>query len=158
VQSPDTGAVLATIELVASEQRALLPWLLDILSNSPVRYAILNLQTDWQTGDIAGLAEVAKKAAHDLDRLERYRSHWGHPSRVVGEPHLAALFSFSRQRYERAQGITRLRRLEVIGRRLERLYGQQRQRQKLEAFLRKPVGPVDPDWLRDFLRRPSQGG
>ena len=156
METPDIRAVVAVIELVASEQGVLTPWLLDMLSNSPVRYAILNLATDWQTGDIAGLAAVAQKAAQDLDRLER-RRHWSHPRQVVTEPHLPALYSFARLRNERIRKGGRKKRLEIIGRTLGRLYGRERQKRKIEAFLSEPDGPVDTHWLRNFLRHPSEG-
>ncbi len=45
----------------------------------------------------------------------------------------------------------RSRRLEIIGRKLEKAYEGDLRRRQVERFLSEPAPAVDPEWLRDFL-------
>ena len=154
MKSADRHAVLAILELVASEQGPWLHCLLDALSYSPLRYVIVDLSTRWQVQDVAELTRLVRKTAHDLDRLEKRPIRWRHPREIVAEPHLGALNSLVQKRSERADTDAEKRRLEIIGRKIERLYSLERQRRRLDAFLREPSRPVSPDWIRSFLKQP----
>ncbi len=152
-ERPDatTAAVTAILELVASERDDYILWLLDTLKSSPVRFVILNLHSEWQADNPKAFAAVVIKAVHDLDRLEKRRS-WRNPGQVVEDPHIPALNSFARARRARVPGIARGRRLDIIGRKLQFIYDRERHRRQLEEFIRGPGRPVDPEWLREFLK------
>ena len=156
--NPEGPAVAALLELVASERPDYLEWAIDVLQNSPVRFAILDLFREWETADPEALVRVIVKASADLDRLERRRS-WRKPDQVIHEPHLAALYQLVGSRAQRVEGIARRRRLEIIRRKLKRVYDRERAKKELEAFLREPPRQeIDPAWIRAFLRRPAEEG
>lgn len=135
------------LELVSTERYDYLLWLLDTLRSSPARFAVLRLQSDWQAETPKAFAAVIVKAGRDLDRLE-HRRNWRHPRQIVEAPHLPALWAFAHARRQRVSGIARVRRLEIVARRLGAVLDRERTRRELETFLREPGAAVDLDWLR----------
>ncbi len=152
----DAKTLTAVLELVASEQGDCMSWLLKVLKHSTTGFALADLHRKWQSEEIEELATVAVKAARDLDRLESCRRFWRHPRQMIDDPHIAALYSFALRRRSRVTGISRGRRLDMIGRRLKVLSDREHRRRELKAFLREPVTPVDREWLHDFLKRPAK--
>ncbi len=145
-------AVITALELVASEYGELVPWILDILANSPARHSVLGLVRRWDASEPEDLAPIAVQGASDLDRIERKR-HWKQVEDVVSNPHLAALCDLSICRAKRIDGIARRRRLEAAHRRMKRILDQKQARKQLDAFLREsPATTIDPDWIEGFLR------
>ncbi len=150
--SKDHTALMAVLELAASERKELLPWLLDVILHSPARWTALEHGRRWQTRpEVDELAGLVLKTARDLDRLERSRRAWRHPRQVVEAPHLATLYSFAQQRRDRVASTSRSRRLGAICRKLKNAYDDDRQRQMLVDSLNEPATPVDPGRLREFL-------
>ncbi len=143
------------LELVAKKRPDLLDPLVSALEYSPAGRGLGELAKRWGVGPddrAAELVELALKTAGHLDRLERKRRHaWRHPREVVDAPNLAALHSFACGRRDRAPEINRSRRLEIIGRKLERACEGDRRRRQVERFLSEPAPALDPEWLRDFL-------
>ena len=148
-------AVNSILEVVASERGDCIFWLLDALKSSPARFVVLNLESEWQADSPKAFAALLIKAASDLDRLER-RSGWRHPRHVVESPHIFALSTFAWARRSRISGVVRGRRLDVIVRKLQSIYDQERQKRQLENFLGGPGQPIDPGWLREFLKTPRE--
>ncbi len=147
--------VAALLELVAKKQPDLLGPVVSALEFSPAGRGVGELAKRWGVGGddrVAELVEVALKTAEHLDRLERKHRHgWRHPREVVYRPNVPALQSFAYGRRNRVREIRRARRLEILGRKLERAYEGERRRRQVERFLSEPVPAVDPEWLRDFL-------
>ncbi len=149
-------AVITTLELVASERNDYTLWMLETLKNSPSRFLVLQLEKEWEVENSEALAALIVKAVHDLDRLEKRRS-FQDPRKIVSRPHIPALCSFAQARRGRVEGIARGRRLEAISRRLKRMYDHEQSKRKLEAFMNKPMKPVNPEWLHDFLKPLDRG-
>ncbi len=151
----NSADVAGLLELLSKESPDLLGPLVSALEFSPAGRGIGELAKRWGVSPddrAAELVALALKTAEHLDRLERQQLRaWRHPREVLGAPNLAALHSFARRRSGRVPGISRSRRLEVIGRKLERVYEVDRRRQRIESFLSEPAPAVDPEWLRDFL-------
>ena len=127
------------IELIASHRPDLLPIYLDMASNSPARFAILELASDLGVRETADLYQTALKIVADLDRLERRRGGWRHPRQVVPAPNVGGLLRFCRARIPNVTGISRRRRLEILARKLQRVHD----REKTLA------------WITDFIGTPG---
>lgn len=133
--TPLREGIAAMLELVASQRPDLLPIYLDMVANSPARFAILELASDLKVREIQDLRSVVLKISADLDRLERRRTGWRHPQQIVARPNIIGLLYFCRARIRNASGIARRRRLEVMSRKLQRVYDQEKTR----------------DWITDFI-------
>ncbi len=150
----DAADVAGLFELVASERPDLLGPLVDALEYSRAAGGVADLVKTWGIGpeDRAGeLTLIAAKTSAHLDRLERLRRVWRHPRQVIENPNVPALFAFALQRAARSPGLRKSRRLQIIGRRLERAAESERRRRLVESFLAEPPAPVDREWLRSFL-------
>ncbi len=139
--------VVGLLELVATKRPELLGPLVEALEYSPARPGLVQIAEVWgvRPEDLAAdLGAVAAQASKHLDRLERRRpGTWRHPGQVVDAPNVEALATVADARHERAEGIARAKRLNIIRRKLERVAEVERQRQELDAFLRAPSKPVD---------------
>ncbi len=149
--------IAGLLELVASERPELLAPLVEALEHSPARPGLAEVAEVWGVRSedrAAELGAVAMRAARHLDRLERRRpGTWRHPRQVVDSPKVQALVILADERHGRVEGIARTKRLNVLRRKLRRVAEVERQRRELDAFLREPAPPVDPEWLRQFLTR-----
>lgn len=160
---PYIDVVLAALEVYASERPDTLPALVEIMRQSPAYAALAAVAGDWGAGHAGELAEVARKAAADLTRLES-RAVRSLPVSALDAPtNLAALYDFAAQRAKRVSGQQRRRaKLKAIGGRLVREYSAVSARKSVERFLSTPPAPVDSAWLTWFLRRrprtPSTAG
>ncbi len=146
--------VASLLEIVASERPELLVPLCETLRSGPAFQIVLDLARDWHV-EPAELAAVASRAARQLGRLEMRRGQWRHPSLVVDSPNVRALSHFAYARRGRVSGRVRSRRLNVLAIKLRRIAETEHHRRQLDSFLREPAKPVDPEWLKDFLRRPG---
>ncbi len=139
-------AVAAMLELVASRRPDLLPAYLDMASNSPARFAVLELVADVGLRDSPDPYRGLLKIMADLDQLERRRGGWTHPRQIVSHPNVGALLYFCRARIQNAAGIGKRRRLEVMARKLQRVH----EREKTRAWINEFIGssgrgrPDDP--------------
>ncbi len=123
------------MELVASQRPDLLPIYLDMVSNSPARFAVLELASDLGVREPRDLYPVMLKISADLDRLERKRTGWRHPQQLVHEPNVGGLPYFCYARMNNVAGISRRRRLEIIARKLQRVYDQEKTRAWITDFI-----------------------
>ncbi len=133
--TPLREGIAAMLELVASQRPDLLPIYLDTVSNSPARFAILELASDLKVREIQDLHPVVLKISADLDRLERRRTGWRHPQQIVAKPHVVGLLYFCRARIRNVPGIARRRRLEVMSRKLQRVHDQEKTRAWITDFI-----------------------
>lgn len=133
--TPSRESVAAMLELVTSQRPDLLPEYLDMAANSPARFIVLELATDLDVRDVHDLYPVVLKISADLDRLERRRTGWRHPKQIVANPKVGGLLYFCRARIQNVPGIARRRRLEVMARKLERVYDQERTRAWITDFI-----------------------
>lgn len=140
--TPLRETVVAMIELIASQRPDLLSIYLDLASNSPARYAVLELVEDFNVRETKDLHQAVIKAVADLDRLERRRGGWRHPEQVVSSPNVGGLLYLCRARIHSAMATGRRRRLEVLARKLQRAHD----REKTHA------------WITDFIGISGQGG
>ena len=134
--TPLRETVAAMIELIASHRPDLLPIYLDMASNSPARFAVLELASDFDVRETADLHPVALKVVADLDRLERRRGGWRHPQQVVPTPNLGGLLHFCRARIQNVAGTSRRRKLEILARKLQRVHD----REKTLAWITDFIG------------------
>ncbi len=149
--TPLREAMAAMMELMATHRPDLLPVYLDMATNSPARFAVLELASDFNLREANELHQATLKIISDLDRLERRRGGWRHPRQVVQDPNVSGLLHFCRARIQNVNGLGRRRRLEVMARKLQRVYD----REKTHA------------WITDFIgtsgqtltgQRPSESG
>ena len=133
--TPLREGIASILELVASQRPDLLPTYLDMVANSPARFAVLELASDLKVKEIQNLYPVVLKIIADLDRLERRRTGWRHPQQIVTNPNVAGLLYFCRARIRNVPGIARRRRLEIMTRKLERVYDQERTRAWITDFI-----------------------
>ena len=141
------GAIVAALELAASERPELLDFLLETFLNSPMRFAVLELATALGVPE-RKLALTFYKACLDLDKLEKLRLVWRDPAQVLEAPNVAALHQICRARMGRVDGIARRRRLEGLGLKLERAWEQARDRAWIEAFIGAPLSSGASDGER----------
>jgi hypothetical protein len=146
----NSAEVVRVLEVIASEQPDLIGPLVEALEFSPARRGLAALAEAWEE-QIADLGDLAIRTARHLDRLEKRSGAWRHPDQVVEAPHVPALASFVVARCDRVTPEPRSRRLNVLAIKLQRIATLEQERRKLEAFLREPMKPVDPEWLRDFM-------
>ncbi len=143
----ESAYIAGLLELVATERPDLLAPLVETLQNSPGRRGLAKVAEVWgirPEDRAADLGAVAVRASRHLDRLERRRpGTWRHPDQVVDAPNVEALATVADARRERADGIARARRLDILRRKLRRVAAVERQRRELDAFLRAPSRPVD---------------
>ncbi len=132
-----TDAAAAVLELSGSERPELLDFQIEALLNSPFRFCLQQLARDFEV-PLAKLGLVIHRACHHLDRLEKRRAAWRDPAKVLESPNVAALVHVCRARVGRVQGITRRRRLETLGLKLERAHERARDRAWIEAW----IGPT----------------
>ncbi len=123
------------MELVASQRPDLLPIYLDMVSNSPARFAVLELAKDLGVREVPDLYPVVLKISTDLDRLERKRTGWRHPQQIVHDPNVGGLLYFCNARIQNVVGISRRRRMEIMGRKLQRVYDQEKTRAWITDFI-----------------------
>ena len=133
--TPLREGIAATLELVAGQRPDLLPVYLDIVANSPARFAVLELASDLDVRDSHDLHPVVLKISADLDRLEKRRTGWQHPQQIVAHPNVAGLLHFCRARIQNVPGIARRRRLEIMARKLQRVYDQEKTRAWITDFI-----------------------
>lgn len=133
--TPLREGIAGVLELVASQRPDLLPIYLDMVSNSPGRFAVLELASDLKVRDTQALYPVVLKISADLDRLEKRRAGWRHPRQIVSSPNVVGLLYFCRARIHNVVGVARRRRLEVMVRKLERVYEQERTRAWIDDFI-----------------------
>ncbi len=131
------------LELVASHRPDLLPIYLDMVANSPARAVVLELASDLQVREVQDLCPVLLQIIADLDRLEKRRTGWRHPSQFVDNPNIIGLRYFCRARIRNVPGIARRRRLEVMSRKLNRAYEQERTRAWIDDFIGSTGDAVD---------------
>ncbi len=133
--TPLRDSIAGMLELVASHRPDLLPVYLDMIANSPARFAVLELAKDLKVREPQDLYPVVMKIIADLDRLEKRRTGWRHPQQIVTKPHVGGLLYFCRARTLNVPGIARRRRLEVMARKLQRAYDQERTRAWITDFI-----------------------
>ncbi len=139
--APLRHGIAAILDLVASQRPDLLAVYLDIVANSPARFAVLELASDLGVRGTQDLCPVVLKISADLDRLERRRTGWRHPKQIVDDPNVAGLSHFCRARIQNVPGIARQRRLEVIAMKLQRIHDQE----KTRAWITDFIGTTDAD-------------
>ncbi len=137
------GAALAALELVASEDPALLPFVVEGLAASPAREMVLELVELFGVRRPAELVERAAKAAAQLDRLELLaRRRWSTPRELIGPGAFPAsiLSRFAEVRADRWRRIGRERRPELVrvDRRLRSAAGKERAAELVREFLTDP--------------------
>lgn len=132
------GAVVAVLELTASECPELLDFQLETFLNSPMRFAVLELTTAFDVPH-EKLALTVYKACLDLDKLEKRRGAWRDPAQVLESPNVAALFQLCSARMGRVTAVTRRRRLEAVCRKLGQAWELARDRAWIEAFIGPPL-------------------
>ncbi|MCP3956498.1 MAG: hypothetical protein GY719_01460 [bacterium] len=132
------SAVVALLELVGTEHPALLRPQLAAISGSSWHPELVELARRFgvQPGE---MEEVIRKACWDLDRLEKRRTPWRDPAKVLPTPNIAALVQVCAARFERVPLMTRQRRLATILRRLRRAEGLARSRAWIEDFIGTPA-------------------
>ncbi len=149
--------VAGLLEVVASERPDLLRAMVAALEYSRAAGGFADLAKLWGAAPenlAAQLVEIAEKTLAGLYQLERTRRAWRHPREVVdGPPNVAALQSFAHGRRARVRNDRRAARLSLIARKLDRAAESERRRRSLDRFLTGPVKPVDPAWLKEFLKR-----
>ena len=133
--TPLRDSIAGMLELVASHRPDLLPVYLDMVANSPARFAVLELAKDLKVREPQDLYPVVMKIIADLDRLEKRRTGWRHPKQIVTKPHVGGLLYFCRARSHNVPGIARRRRLEVMARKLKRVYDQERTKAWINDFI-----------------------
>ena len=133
--APVRDAVAAMLELVTSQRPDLLPAYLDMASNSPARFAVLELASELGIRDADDFYPTLLKIVADLDRLERRRGGWKHPRQIVQNPNIAGLLYFCRARISNVSGIGRRRRLEVMARKLQRVHDREKTRAWITDFI-----------------------
>ena len=136
-------AAIAALELTASEHCELLDFQVHVLLHSELRPAMQALAERFAV-ELRRVGVTVYQACLDLSRLERKR-HWGNPAEVVEAPNLAALHGVCLARLARIQAPARRRKLERIGRKIEK--ADQRQLD-LPVLL-----PHSPMLLEDRCRR-----
>ncbi len=133
--TPLREGIAGMLEIVASHRPDLLPIYLDTVANSPARFAVLELASDLNVRETQDLHPVVLKISADLDRLERRRTGWRHPQQIVAKPNVVGLLYFCRARILNVPGIARRRRLEVMSRKLQRVYDQEKTRAWIDDFI-----------------------
>ncbi len=154
--------VAGLLEVVAAERPELLRPLVKALEYSRAAAGVADLGDVWGIGapgpeeEDRGdkLFEIAAKTSAGLDQLERKRAFgWNHPRELIDGANVAALQGFAHQRRVRVRNARREARLSLIARKLDQVAEADRRRRAVERFLGEPVQPVDPKWLREFLKR-----
>lgn len=133
--TPLRDGIAGMLELVASHRPDLLPIYLDMVANSPARFAVLELASDLKVREVENLHPVLLKISADLDRLEKRRTGWRHPEQIITSPNVVGLLYFCRARINNVPGIARRRRLEVMSRKLQRAYDQEKTRAWINDFI-----------------------
>ncbi len=133
--TPLREGIASMMELVASQRPDLLPIYLDTVSNSPARFAVLELASDLGVREPQDLYPVVLKITADLDRLERKRTGWRHPQQLVSNPNVGGLLYFCNARIQNVAGISRRRRLEIMARKIQRVYDQEKTRAWITDFI-----------------------
>lgn len=152
-------ALLATLEILATECPGLLGFAVRTWLESPARPDLLNLARRWGV-EPEQLAATVLNTSTGLDRLERRRGGWRTPGQVINRPNLPptlSLIQLGIVRAERVATTGRRRRLEVIVRRLERVHQREAQRAWLQKFLTPPAQPVTVN-ISEWIRRPLSPG
>ncbi len=138
-----TESALGVLEIVASEQPALLPLLTHALLESPVAFAFRELAATFNVAP-EDVGEAVGRACTHLDRLERHRRTWRDPAEVVESPNLAALVFVCRARINRVSQLKRRQKLERMLRRIEPVHRQARTRAWIDDF----IGPLPAEGER----------
>ncbi len=127
--------VASMLDLVASQRPDLLTVFLDIIADGPARSAVLRLASDLGVRESHALPPVLLKISADLDRLEKRRTGWSHPRKIVADPNVGGLLYFCRARIHNVSMISRRRRLEIMAKKLERIYDQEKTRAWIADFI-----------------------
>jgi hypothetical protein len=133
--TPLRDGIASMLELVASQRPDLLPVYLDIVANSPARFAVLELASDLGVRADQDLNRTVLKIVADLDRLESRRAGWQHPQQIIATPNVGGLLYFCRARIQNVPGSARRRRLEILATKLQRVYDQERTRAWINDFI-----------------------
>ena len=127
-------AAVVALELAASECPPLLDFLLETISNSPMRFAAFVLASDLSV-PLDEVGPTIYRASLGLDKLEKRRGAWRDPGEILESPNIAALRHLCKARAGRVSGTTRRRWLGVILRRLQKAHELARFRARIEAFI-----------------------
>ncbi len=130
-------ASAAILEAVASSQPELVEFQAQALLNSTMSFAVRELAGAFGVAP-EKVGEAIRRACNHLDRLERIRRRWRHPSEFVESPNLAALVHVCQARLQRTSPAARRLKLERIRRRLEAAYQVAQTRSWIDDF----IGPV----------------
>ena len=135
-ESP-VATLASTLELAAAKRPLLLDFLLETVSNSPLRFAAHQLASDLGV-PLESVALTVYRASLYLDKLEKRRSAWRNPGQILSFSNIAALDQVCKARLGRVSGTARRRRLGAIRRRLQEAHELARCRAWLEAFIGSP--------------------
>ncbi|MCP3959941.1 MAG: hypothetical protein GY719_19015 [bacterium] len=131
-------AVVAILELIASEHPPLLDFQLDTLLHSTTRFVVHEFASAFVV-PLKQVGQTIHKACLDLDTLERRRAGWRDPALILQTPNIVALLHVCRARAGRIADRYRRRKLEVIERRLRAAQELARSRAWIEEFIGPPV-------------------
>lgn len=131
-------AVVAVLEVLASERPELLAFELEALLNSPFRFAVQELHGALGVR-LEELALVLYAASADLGKLEQLRRAWRDPRKVLSSPNVPCLLILCRARLGRIRGVRRRHKLEVVLRKLGAAHEHARSRAWIEDFIGPPL-------------------
>ena len=95
-------AVVAALELAASERPQLLDFELDTFLNSPIQFAVRELASVFGV-PLEQVGRTVYKACLDLDKLGRRRGAWKDPGETLESPNVAALLHLCQARVGRVR-------------------------------------------------------
>ncbi len=132
-------AIVAVLELTASEQPELLAFQAHVLCNSSMSFAVQKLAAAFDV-PLEKVGPTVSRACKDLDRLENQRGASWEPAQILEAPNLAALLYLCKARLNRVRHVKRRRRLrlERVLRRLKPAYELARARAWVDDF----IGPL----------------
>ena len=136
---PVQASTVRLLELVAAEVPELLPFANELLRQSALRFAAIELAKDWGVR-LEQLPATVAQASAGLDRLVKYRGGWRQVSQVVDAPNVAAITALAEARLARTPD---RRCLGPLVHKLRRLEANQRARDRILSFLNEPGSPLD---------------
>ncbi len=159
-----TEDILALLTLLAGERPDLLPTVIEVMSESPARHAIMTLchiaSGSRESVQPADLAEIWAILPGQIQRLDRAAHRWRHPDEVLYEgSRVEALAAFARHRLGRwreTQSKKPPRRWLRTGRRLQAAVELARTRAQVEAFLNEPASPDAAAGALALIRSPRR--
>ncbi len=132
-------SAIRLLELVTAELPELLPFAGELLRQSALRFAAIELAKDWGVR-LEQLPATVARATAGLDRLVRYRGGWRRVSQVIEAPNVAAIIALAEARLARTPDH---RRLGPLVRKLKRLAAKKRTEDRIRSFLNEPGSPID---------------